>query len=115
MRVQLLFFQGCPHVDAARRALREALDSAGLGEVTVEQIDVDAVSAPVELREWGSPTILIDGVDIAGEQGPTGRSCRLYGNAGRAGAPSKDLIERQLRRARMGGHSSRSKVRGSAS
>jgi hypothetical protein len=112
MRVQLLFFQGCPHVDAAQRVLRQALDSAGLGEVAVEQVDVDAASTPVDLRAWGSPTILIDGVDVAGERGPSGRSCRLYGNAGDAGVPRKDLIERQLR---LSGQSSVSNVRGSAS
>jgi hypothetical protein len=100
MRVQLLFFEGCPHVDAARRALRQALDETGLGDVVVEQIDVDAASTPVEFRDWGSPTILIDGVDIAGERGPSGRSCRLYGNGWQAGVPSKNLIEEQLRRAR---------------
>ena len=115
MKVQLLFFQGCPHVHPARRALRQALDSAGLGDVVVEQIDVDAASAPAELREWGSPTILIDGVDIAGEHGPSGRSCRLYANAGQAGVPSKDLIEKQLRRAQVAGHSSASNVRGKGS
>ena len=99
MRVQLLFFEGCPHVDAAREALRRALESAGLGEVAVEQIDVDAASTPAEFRDWGSPTILIDGIDVAGERGPSGRSCRLYGNAGQAGGPSQQLIEEQLRRA----------------
>ena len=99
MRVQLLFFEGCPHVDPARRVLRQALDSAGLGEIVVEQIDVDAASTPEDFRDWGSPTILIDGVDVAGEQGPSGRSCRLYGNAEQAGVPSKELIEEQLRRA----------------
>ncbi len=99
MRVQLLFFEGCPHVDPARRVLRRALESAGLGEVVVEEMDVDAASTPVDFREWGSPTILIDGVDIAGERGPSGRSCRLYENAGQAGVPSKDLIEKRLRRA----------------
>jgi len=102
MRVQLLFFEGCPHVDQARRAVRQALESAGLGDVEVEEIDVDAASTPMVLRDWGSPTILIDGVDIAGERGPTGRSCRLYGNAGQARAPSKNLIEERLRRARDG-------------
>jgi len=112
MRVQLLFFEGCPHVEAARHVLGQALDSAGLGELVVEQIDVDAASTPVEFRDWGSPTILIDGVDIAGERGPSGRSCRLYGNAGAAGVPSEQLIEKQLRSAL---HSSASNVRGSAS
>ena len=106
MRVQLLFFAGCPHVDATRRVLREALESSGLGEVTLEQIDVDAPSTPADFRDWGSPTILINGVDIAGERAPSGRSCRLYGGAG--GVPSRQLIEDAL-------HSSASNVRGSAS
>ena len=106
MRVQLLFFEGCPHVDATRQVLRQALESAGLGEVALEQIDVDAASTPAELRDWGSPTILIDGVDVAGEPGPSGRSCRLYGNAGPGGVPSRRLIEEQLRRA-QGGNQSR--------
>ena len=115
MRVQLLFFAGCPHVDAARRVLRQALDSVGLGAVVVEQIDVEADSTPAEFRDWGSPTILIDGVDVAGERGPSGRSCRLYGAAGQAaGYPSQRLIEEQLRRA-VAAHSSASNVRGSVS
>ena len=99
MRVQLLFFEGCPHVDQARRALRQALESAGLGDVEVEEIDVDAASTPMVLRDWGSPTILIDGVDVAGERRPSGRSCRLYGKGGQPGFPSRSLIEEQLRRA----------------
>ena len=113
MRVQLLFFEGCPHVDATRQVLRQALESVGLGEVALEQIDVDAASTPAAFRDWGSPTILIDGLDIAGERGPSGRSCRLYGNAGKSGVPSKELIEEQLHRAAS--QSSASNVRGSAS
>ena len=112
MRVQLLVFGGCPHVDPARRELRHAMESAGLGDVVVEQIDVEAASTPMGFRDWGSPTILIDGVDVAGERGPSGRGCRLYGK-GRQGFPSRSLIEEQLRRAR--GQSSASNVRGSVS
>jgi hypothetical protein len=46
---------------------------------------------------WGSPTILVDGVDSLGERVPTGPCCRLYPEEqfGIRGVPS----EAQLRRA----------------
>jgi len=100
MRVQLLYFVGCPHVDATRRVLRSALEGAGVGDVVVQEFDVEAPSTPPELRGWGSPTILIDGVDLAGERLPSGLSCRLYNAEGSAGVPSRRLIEERLRRAR---------------
>jgi len=54
--VQLLYFPGCPHVEAARRVLREAL--AGLDESpVVEQVDVTASGTAAGLRGWGSPAI----------------------------------------------------------
>jgi len=100
MRIQLLYFVGCPHVDATRRVLRAALEEAGVGEVVVEEFDVESPSTPPELRGWGSPTILIDGMDLAGERLPSGLSCRLYNAEGSAGVPSQKLIEERLRRAR---------------
>ena len=99
MRVQLLFFEGCPHVDSTRRVLRRALEAAGVGEVGAEEVDVEASSSPAHLGDWGSPTILIDSFDIVGERGPSGRSCRLYRGTGQAGVPSENVIEEQLRRA----------------
>jgi hypothetical protein len=99
MRVQLLYFEGCPHVDEARRVLRRALETAGVAGIVVEEIDVEATSTPADLRDWGSPTILIDGLDAAGEREPSGRSCRLYRDGGQAGVPSEGVIEEQLRRA----------------
>jgi len=99
MRVQLLYFEGCPHVNAARRVLRAALGGAGVGEVVVEEVDVEAPSTPPEFRGWGSPTILIDGVDVAGERVPQGLTCRLYEADGSVGVPSQGLIEERIRRA----------------
>jgi hypothetical protein len=50
MRVQLLYFVGCPHVDAARRVLRSALQALGVGDAVVEEFDVEARYTPPELR-----------------------------------------------------------------
>jgi hypothetical protein len=94
VKIQLLYFVGCPHVEPARAALRAALVHEGLG-ADVEEIDVNAAGAPAWARGWGSPTILIDGEDVAGERGAGGSSCRLYAG----GAPSLDRIRAGLRAA----------------
>ena len=91
MKIQLLYFPECPNVDAAREALRHALAAEQLG-ADVEEIDVEAPAAPEWARGWGSPTILIDGEDVAGQQ-PSGSSCcRLYAD----GAPSVELIRARI-------------------
>jgi mercuric ion transport protein len=96
MRVQLLSFPGCPNVQAVREALRRSLASAGL-PVTFEEVDVTAPETPEHLRGWGSPTILVNGADVAGES-PAGVCCRLYANGARHGVPSEEMIDRALSR-----------------
>jgi mercuric ion transport protein len=99
MKVQLLFFVGCPHVDETRRALRAALEATGAGNLVVEELDVEAATTPPHLRGWGSPTILINGADIGGEARPTGMSCRLYPGGTPPGVPPREKIEGELLRA----------------
>jgi hypothetical protein len=99
MQVQLLYFEGCPHVAKARHVLHAALAACALPEVAVEELDVEAPTTPAELRDWGSPTILVNGADVAGEEAPSGRSCRLYAGGESAGVPQRALIERKLREA----------------
>ena len=102
MKVQLLYFQGCPNVEEARKVLRAALGACALMDVAVEELDVEAATTPIELRRWGSPTILVNGVDVAGELAPTGLSCRLYGEGKRSGVPPRELVENRLQAARGG-------------
>ena len=95
MKIQLLYFEGCPNVDAARAAVREALAIDAVDAV-VEEIDVEAPAAPAWARGWGSPTILVEGEDVAG-QSPLGSSCcRLYAG----GAPSVDAVRARMAAAR---------------
>lgn len=92
MKIQLLLFEGCPNVDAARAALRDALAAENV-EVPVEEIDVEGANAPEWARGWGSPTILIDGHDVMGQARSSSSSCcRLYAN----GAPSRDAIRARI-------------------
>jgi mercuric ion transport protein len=99
MKVQFLYFEGCPHVAEARQVLRAALAACALPEAAVDELDVEASTTSAELRDWGSPTILVNGADVAGEAAPSGRSCRLYVGGERAGVPPRALIERRLREA----------------
>ena len=94
MKIQLVYFEGCPNVDASRVALREALVAEQL-DVAIEELDVEDPGAPDCVRGWGSPTILIDGSDVAGQRPSTSSACRLY--AGRA--PSVATIRERIRAA----------------
>jgi len=78
--IELLWWAGCPSSERAERELRAAMDELGLDgaalRVTEIRTDEDADAA----RFVGSPTVLIDGADLA----PTdpddviGLSCRVY-------------------------------------
>lgn len=92
MKIELLHFDGCPNVDAARAALREALAAEKL-DAPVDEIDVEGADAPDWARGWGSPTILIDGHDVMGQTQSSGSSCcRLYAD----GAPSVEAIRARI-------------------
>jgi hypothetical protein len=98
MRIQLLYFPDCSNVNAARTTLRQALD-AFTEPPTVDELDMTAPDTPVHLRSWGSPTILIDGIDVAGGEA-SGSCCRLYPGSERRGVPGLATIEAALRRGR---------------
>jgi hypothetical protein len=63
----------------------------------VIEVDVTDPSTPLQLRSWGSPTILVDGADVALGV-PSGRSCRIYPGSEIDGVPPLAMIEAALRR-----------------
>lgn len=84
--VELLFFAGCPHVEAARAQLRRAFELRG-ETPTWREVDVSAPDAPAHAQGWGSPTVLVDGRDVLGAAPTAGLGCRLYPGSERPGAP----------------------------
>ena len=60
MRVELVYFAGCPNVDGVRRRLRSCMERCSIDAEIVE-IDTNAPGAPDRYRRFGSPTVLIDG------------------------------------------------------
>src|SRR2546429_538619 len=80
--VELPWWEGCPSTERAHEELREALREVGLTDVDVRMRETrtDEEAGAAEFR--GSPTIPIDGADLAGAGGeggePIGLSCRVY-------------------------------------
>lgn len=77
-RVELVYDRDCPHVDAARAALRCAFAEIGVVPAWVEW-DHSARDSPDYAHGYGSPTILVNGKDVAGAEPNAGADCcRLY-------------------------------------
>lgn len=98
MQVELIYQTDCPNVRRARQNLLEALAGSGAPARWTEW-DSTSPGAPVYARRFGSPTILMNGRDVADDQGlESGEACRLYaGPQGSiSGAPSVELIAAAL-------------------
>lgn len=90
--IRLLYFNGCPNVDAARANLRAALAQAGLPVRWVET-DLESRDCPQQWRGFPSPTVLVGGADVAtGAQTQSGTSACRFG-----GPPSSVQIVAVLR------------------
>ena len=69
LRVQFLSFEGCPLAHCALTRLELALMRMGIvPSSTIERVDVYAPDTPDELRRWGSPTILVNGRELTGQE-----------------------------------------------
>ena len=90
MDIALLYFDGCPHAEAAETNLRAALADLDTGGAVVRKQFVDTVGEAERVGFLGSPTILIDGHDLFAVPGATpGLSCRVYATeTGLTGTPS---------------------------
>jgi len=92
-RVELVTDKDCPNAEAAREQLRRALEDAGL-PLEWEEWDRESPEAPAHVRQYGSPTILVGGHDVAGEGTQSAaKSCRVYQTGeGVRGVPSVEMI-----------------------
>jgi hypothetical protein len=80
VNVELLWWEGCPSTERALTAVREALTDLALEDVEVRMREVRSDADAEDSRFVGSPTILIDGVDLvpAAADEQIGLSCRVY-------------------------------------
>jgi hypothetical protein len=79
MRIELLFWAGCPSHPAALSELRAAVAQAGLDPRQIVVREMKSEDDAAREAFVGSPTIRIDGEDVQppGEE-PGGLTCRVY-------------------------------------
>lgn len=101
--IELLWWEGCPSTERARAELEEALHEVGLGRASVTATEIRTDEEAVGQRFVGSPTIRVDGVDVAPPEGgePAGLTCRVYRRRdGRISpVPDPEDLREALRRA----------------
>lgn len=97
MKIDILYFEGCPNHGPAVERVREVIQEEGVSAEVVQVEIQDEVTAKAQ-GFLGSPTIRIDGLDIepsARGAKALGMSCRCYAG----GLPSYDLIRTAIREA----------------
>lgn len=101
-RVELIYDMNCPNVQGARKALVAGFVEAGLPPSWTEW-DRKSAESPGHVRQYGSPTILVDGEDVAGaEPVDDADSCRVYqhGSGVLRGVPAVERVAAALGNAR---------------
>jgi mercuric ion transport protein len=95
MKVEVLYFEGCPNHESTMERVREALRSEN-ETADVQEIEVRTEGEAESMGFLGSPSIRINGLDIELDSRNLksyGLSCRTYlAGAKRSGVPSSELI-----------------------
>lgn len=99
MKIRVLYFDGCPSYEPTVATVHEVVAEQNL-EAEIELIRVSSEEEAIAQRFFGSPTVLINGVDIEALNALTMESdlcCRLYYAQGALrGQPSKEMIRTAL-------------------
>ena len=98
MKIELLYFDGCPTYLAAEKALRKVLARED-AEAEVELVAVDTDEEAQRHRFPGSPTIRADGEDLfpVPERALCALGCRMYATPeGLKGSPTAGMLKEAL-------------------
>ena len=101
LRVELLYFDGCPGYESLLPRLKRLLAERA-PEATLELLAIESLEAAEEHRFLGSPSVRIDGRDVepqADARKDFGLKCRLYATPDdRAREPRDEWILDALQR-----------------
>ena len=98
MDVELIYDADCPNVAATRSLLIKAFTRTGVS-ARWREWERGQAQCPAYVQGFGSPTILVDGTDIAGVSPASGtRACRVYSgsNGHLQSLPPLELISAAL-------------------
>jgi hypothetical protein len=98
-RVEILYFEGCPHHEEARVLVERVAAALQLRPI-IALVEVTDPDSAVALRFLGSPSVRVDGLDIepgAEERRDFGFSCRIYrGERGVSEQPDESWVREAL-------------------
>jgi len=106
MKIEVLYFDGCPNHQLAVERVRQVLGEEDI-EAEVVEVNVQDEATAQDLGFLGSPTVRVNGNDVE----PSARSAKEYGmmcrtyavGQEREGGPPKDLIRAAIREALAAG------------
>lgn len=99
MKVEFIYEKTCPNIAPTREQLAHAFGQLGMAP-TWQEWEVHQADTPAHIHGYGSPTILIDGIDLLDAQPVSDdMSCRIYPDSPAAnhGVPSLELLMTKLR------------------
>ncbi len=94
MKVELLWFDGCPSYQTARELLEQVLREEKIN-AAIEMVQVHDNADAAAKRFLGSPTIRLNGTDPFAEAGQDdfAMQCRVYRTPqGLKGSPTKEML-----------------------
>ena len=113
MKIEVLYFDGCPNHKPAVERVQELLREEG-ASAEVQEVNVGDAAIAQNLGFLGSPSIRVNGFDAE----PDARSARQYGmmcrtyvvNGRREGLPSREMLRKAIREASSGVNNSDSSL-----
>jgi hypothetical protein len=104
VKVEVLYVADCPTHPAAVKLVKQVLAAEGV-DAEIHEILVRDEGMANELGFCGSPTIRINGRDVAGESQDArsfALSCRLYPGSEQVGLPPAETVHKAVLKDRRG-------------
>lgn len=105
MKIEVLYFDGCPNHKPAVERVRQLLHEEGVSAEVLE-VNVSDASIAQKVGFLGSPTVRLNGQDVEPEARAAreyGMMCRTYSADGRRdGLPSREMLCQAIREANSG-------------
>lgn len=104
MKVEVLYLSECPSHPAAVKLVKDVLAAEGVA-TDIHEVLVKDERMAAQFKFIGSPTIRVNGRDVAGESETSKNfavSCRLYPGSEQMGLPPAELVHRAVSEARQG-------------
>jgi hypothetical protein len=100
MKIQLLFFDGCPSWQIGLENMKNALQMEQL-DYSIDLLKVEDDSEAARLKFLGSPSFRVNGQDLWPEERDTyAVSCRVYKTSeGMIGWPTEEMLRERLKAA----------------